>query len=465
MLFNSLEFLLFFLPLTWMLWRIAVERSEGLAIWVLLIASLIYYAAWEPRNLLVLAPLGILTFTLGKMVGRYQSRLAMQVIIVANLCALFWFKYSHFVSDSIHEFFPAFPVVSLGIALPLGISFFVFQKIALAVDLYQGRAKIDRADRFSLFVLFFPQLIAGPIVHYRQLAPQLTRKGMLAASDPARGLFVFATGLCMKTLIADTLSSYVAAVFDHVDKINTLDSWIGVLAYTMQLYFDFAGYGAMAVGMALMFGIHLPWNFNSPYKSDSIVDFWQRWHISLSEFLRDYLYIPLGGNRRGKSRQYLNLLITMLLGGLWHGAGWNFIFWGGLHGLYICICHASRGAGLRLPRLLSKALTLAAVMFAWIFFRAPDFHSAKVIIKRLFLLQPDALPADFFANIPSQIVLMTLLAAWLLALLAPNVREIAARLDWEKGRLATMVAATLLFVGLVRQLYTGDIHEFIYFRF
>jgi len=263
--------------------------------------------------------------------------------------------------------------------LPLGISFFTFQKIALLADAYEGKIQSLNFLDYALFVLFFPQLIAGPIVHHSEAMSQFQTRGPVQASVIAMGLTIFAIGLANKVLLADSLAVYATPQFDAAAAgapLSFLAAWSGALAYTLQLYFDFSGYTDMAIGAALLFGVRLPLNFNSPYKARNIIDFWRRWHMTLSRFLRDYLYIPLGGNRHGKLSRYLNLFITMLFGGLWHGAGWTFIFWGALHGFYLAINHgweallARFGAGDVNPggarRLGAQVVTFLAVVVGWV---------------------------------------------------------------------------------------------------
>ena len=282
------------------------------------------------------------------------------------------------------------------IILPLAISFFTFQQITYLVDSYKGETKEYSFLNYCLFVTFFPQLIAGPIVHHREVMPQFADKSTYRFNPEnlVVGLTIFILGLFKKVVFADTIATFATPVFDaaaHGTSINFLTAWGGALAYSLQLYFDFSGYTDMAIGSARMFGIKLPLNFNSPYKASSIIDFWRRWHMTLSSFLRDYLYIPLGGNRKGKQRRNLNLMITMLLGGLWHGAGWNFIFWGGLHGIYLIINHQWQTLTKFLGydpkksswwvKALSILVTFLAIVVSWVFFRAADMNAAIAILQ------------------------------------------------------------------------------------
>jgi alginate O-acetyltransferase complex protein AlgI len=395
MLFSSYTFLFQFLPVTVLAFAAARRHSPRAGILVLAGASLFFYGAWRPIYLLLLlASVGV-NFGLGLLMEDPRRRRAIGTSGVAlNLALLCYFKYTNFILDSFNALTGA-PLPFVNIILPLGISFFTFQQIAYLVDVMRG-AKVEHdIVSYTLFVSFFPHLIAGPLVHHAEMIPQFKR-GRTGRSSvlAARGLAIFAAGLFKKVVIADNLAQFVSPVFAHLDAgggVTTSWAWLATSAYTLQIYFDFSGYSDMAVGLALLFGIRLPVNFRSPYKATSIVDFWRRWHITLSRFLRDYLYIPLGGNRLGEIRRYLNLLVTMLLGGLWHGAGWNFLIWGGLHGLYLCINHlwqALRGGRVSksgpFVKAISWAITFAAVVLAWVFFRAKTLDGAWQMLSSLF---------------------------------------------------------------------------------
>ena len=294
--------------------------------------------------------------------------------------------------------------------LPLGISFFTFQKIAYLVDAYRGEVRAGGFLSFALFVTFFPQLIAGPIVHHSEVIPQFGQKSTYRPNldNLSMGIGIFVLGLAKKTVLADSIATYATPVFRAAQAgadPTLFEAWGGALAYTFQLYFDFSGYSDMAIGLALMFNIRLPINFNSPYKATNIIDFWRRWHITLSRFLRDYLYIPLGGNRHGVARRYANLMLTMLLGGLWHGAGWTFIVWGGLHGIFLVINHfwhalgvgsaTTSGARPGSDGSAARTITFLAVMVAWVFFRAEDFDAATRILAGMAGLNGVQLPASY----------------------------------------------------------------------
>jgi len=302
--------------------------------------------------------------------------------IVFNLALLGCFKYADFVLGNLN-FALGSSIHLLDLALPLGISFFTFQQIAYLVDCYKEETKEYDFLNYCLFISFFPQLIAGPIVHHREIMPQFMkiRAKVLNWSNISTGIFIFCVGLFKKIVVADTFAVWANAGFDSPHPMGLLVAWGTSLSYTFQLYYDFSGYSDMAIGAALLFNIKLPINFNSPYKAKNIREFWQRWHITLSNFLRDYIYIPLGGNRAGKYRTYLNLFITFLLGGLWHGAGWTFVVWGGLHGAALVAHRLWSRAGLRMPWPVGWFSTFMFVNFAWVFFRASSFEGALRVLE------------------------------------------------------------------------------------
>jgi alginate O-acetyltransferase complex protein AlgI len=295
-----------------------------------------------------------------------------------------YYKYAAFFVSSLNYLFQTqWPVPD--IELPLAISFYSFTQIAYVVDAYRGQTEDYEYDlpSYSLFVTFFPQLIAGPILRHNELIPQfkVLRNFVFSHKNVAIGLTWFILGLGKKVLIADRVSPWVATVFDNADIVTFTEAWVGALSYTFQLYFDFSGYSDMAIGLGWIFNFRLPINFNSPYKATSIIDFWRRWHITLSFFLRDYLYIPLGGSRRGEIRRYCNLFLTMLLGGLWHGAGWTYVIWGAMHGTFLVVNHAWKKFGVKLPQFFGWLITFLAVMMSWVFFRADNLYEATEIVK------------------------------------------------------------------------------------
>lgn len=496
MLFSSFTFVFNFLPAVLLAFAAARRHSPRAGILVLFGASLFFYGAWRPVYLILfLASVG-LNFSLGLLMTDRRRRRRVGVIgVTINLAALCYFKYANFLLDNVSALTGA-PLPFANIILPLGISFFTFQQIAYLVDVMRG-AKVERdIVSYTLFVSFFPHLIAGPLVHHAEMIPQFKR-GVSSRSAvlAARGFAIFAAGLFKKVVIADNLAQFATPVFAHLDGgggVTASWAWLATLAYTLQIYFDFSGYSDMAVGLALMFGIRLPVNFRSPYKSLSIIEFWRRWHITLSRFLRDYLYIPLGGNRLGEARRYLNLLITMLLGGLWHGAGWTFLIWGGLHGIYLGVNHLWRGTvGVGNPRgsmrVVSWAVTFAAVVFAWVFFRAATIGGAWRALKALAGLPPDQaafVPSGIVRVLDLPILVGPEMSLWLgagatavalvCALASPNVPQLfryreyrrapetGSPVHWKPNVLWAMIVALTFAISLFGM---WQRMEFLYFQF
>ena len=395
MLFNSFDFLFVFMPVTVAAFAIAARlRSSAVAMLVLLVASYVFYGYGAHFAVFLLAGSTAFNFVIGAFLAgamkRGQERIGRLLLVIGiggDLALLGFFKYAGFLMTNFDHLTGAQWSVPM-IVLPVGISFYTFTQIAFLVDAFRGMTSTLRATDYFLFVAYFPHLVAGPIIHHAQTIPQFRRLGRIAwdANDIGVGLSIFTIGLFKKLVVADSLAPMADAAFAHVaaGPIAMIDGWVGALAYSFQIYFDFSGYSEMAIGLSLLFGIRLPLNFASPYKATSIIEFWTRWHMSLSQFLRDYLYIPLGGNRKGQPRRYLNLMTTMLLGGLWHGAGWTFIVWGGLHGVYLVANHLLRSirpvrsAGS--PEWISwlkRVASFLAVTIAWVFFRA-DSLSASV---------------------------------------------------------------------------------------
>jgi alginate O-acetyltransferase complex protein AlgI len=417
MLFNSYEFLFAFLPLTWIGHEILrrFDLRTAATAW-LAAASAVFYATWNSHLLLVLIGSILINYTFGQWLGRQAekngrgSKALLILGLISNLGLLGYFKYTNFFVDNLDNLL-GLDLVVAKIVLPIGISFFTFQKIAYLVDNYKGLARQRNFLEFLLFVLFFPQLIAGPIVHYSEVMPQFARSKLAPVVDRlAVGLTILVIGLIKKVVIADAMAIPASNLFDAAalgHQPALVESWIGTLCYALQIYFDFSGYSDMAIGLGWMFGIHLPVNFASPYKATSIADFWQRWHITLSRFLKAYLYIPLGGNRRGPERLYVNLFLTMLLGGIWHGAAWGFVLWGCLHGAMLILHRLWRGnkkqPARRLPSWLACGLTFLCVVLAWVPFRALDLQTAFTVYRGLAGLNGVLLPsaiADWVAALP-----------------------------------------------------------------
>jgi len=406
MLFNSFTFLFLFLPVTAIGYFIIARRSHvSAAIW-LAAASLVFYGGWSLAYIPLLLGSVVFNYWMGRHIGAATGSARKRWLvsaIVADLLLLGYFKYADFFISGVNlAAGTEFPV--LRIVLPIGISFYTFTQIAYLVDTYQGKVREGRFVHYLLFITYFPHLIAGPVLHHAEMMPQFDRPSSYQFSyrNVAVGLSIFAIGLSKKVLIADNLAPHAGFLFDQSDQFSLLLAWGGVFAYSFQLYFDFSGYSDMAIGISLLFGIRLPLNFDSPYKAVNIVDFWRRWHMTLSRFLRDYLYIPLGGNRKGPLRRHINLMLTMVLGGLWHGAGLNFIVWGALHGCYLVLNHGWQALAekIRFPRasqawkVASIALTFLAVCVAWVFFRATEFGKAALILQGMAGQHGVSLPAS-----------------------------------------------------------------------
>jgi alginate O-acetyltransferase complex protein AlgI len=396
MLFNSYPFLFVFLPATFAGFFLLARFSHTLAAAWLTVASFVFYGWWSLAYVALLLASIAFNFAVGMAIvreaGTGRSRRLLALGVAANLLLLGYYKYADFFVSNLNRIGAGLPLPE--VVLPLGISFFTFTQIAFLVDAWQGKASEYRFIHYALFVTYFPHLIAGPVLHHREMMPQfgLRETYRIDWESLAVGLTIFFIGLFKKTVIADGIAVYVRPVFDAPAQgiaLSAVDAWAGALAYTFQLYFDFSGYSDMAIGLSRLFGVRLPLNFASPYKAASIIDFWRRWHMTLSRFLRDYLYIPLGGSRRGSARRYANLMATMLLGGLWHGASWTFVAWGGLHGVYLLANHAWRelrarcgwkGPYGRVSHAAAVLLTFVATVVAWVFFRADSLDHALAIV-------------------------------------------------------------------------------------
>ncbi len=394
MLFHSLEFLFCFLPVTWLGFLAAVRWGGARAAcgW-LAVASLVFYAWWNPPYVALMVGSILVNFWIGRGVrplpggGLRRRRVALLWLgLVLNIGALGYFKYANFFVENL-EFVLSTSLNFERVILPLAISFFTFQQVAYLVDAFRGETGRYGFVEYAFFVSFFPQLIAGPIVQHREVMPQIAgeRWRPIRIENWQVGLTIFAIGLFKKMVLADGCAEFANPLFEFAGeghRLGMAGAWVAALAYTFQLYFDFSGYSDMAIGLARIFGIVLPMNFSAPYRATNIIDFWRRWHITLSRFLRDYLYIPLGGNRGGLLLRSRNVLITMLLGGLWHGAGWTFVVWGALHGVYLVTNHWCRGRQWRIfqIRSIGWGLTFAAVVAGWVVFRADSMGTAGTLL-------------------------------------------------------------------------------------
>ena len=509
MLFNSFPFLLGFLPLALAIHAVAAKRAPAARLPVLLALSVVFYGYWDWRFVPLLVLSVLVNWLVAQLFLRANERSGavatrrqpapaeagagpdatlvpepapptvgtstrdvvdrppvaaprdrdvwlVVAAITANLLVLGVFKYAGFFA-SIANHVPGLAIPKLDVALPLGISFFSFHHIMYLVDLRAGRAPRFGLVRYGLYIAFFPQVLAGPLVRWSEVMHQFDRKPYPPGWEEtfARGLALLILGLFKKTMIGDPLAEYAEPVFKAAAAgglVTVRDAWQGVLAFTFQIYFDFSGYTDMALGLALMFGITLPQNFDVPYRATSLQDFWRRWHMTLSRFLRDYLYIPFGGNRHGVPRQILALVATMGLGGLWHGAGFTFIAWGLAHGFGQAAGLLWRRTGLRMPAVLGWALTFAFVMLTWVLFRAESFEAAKRVYTALFGFAPAGHGFKWRALAVAAAVSMLGPTAWTLTQRMPPRR-------WIAFGLAAMLVIVLLKIG------DDANYEFIYFQF
>lgn len=492
MLFNSYHFIFLFLPVTLVLFWVLVNRvSSTVTLSWLIFASIVFYGWWNWRYVPILALSTCLNFAIARWIQvrpaeARDRRIALIAGLVFNFGLLGYFKYSGFLTGILADATGLSWQIAAQI-LPLGISFYSFQQIAYLVDSYRGDARGHRFVEYAAFVTFFPHCIAGPLVHPRELLPQFDRfrRSGRALRRLAPGIGLFAIGLVKKTLLADGIARSANQIFNAAAGgagLDALHAWFGAFAYTMQLYFDFSAYSDMAAGLALMFGLRLPINFFSPYKATSIIDFWRRWHITLSRFLKFYLYIPLGGNRHGPARRYINLLITMLLGGLWHGAAWTFVVWGGLHGFYLVVNHLWRRTAFAIQpqsiglKFFYGGLTFFAVTIAWVFFRAADLPTAFKILLAMIGMGQNAVSLP----LPTVFDSMLLLLLGAIAFLVPNSAQIFSRFSaycnrheiedlivfsrvtWRLHWRWAMASGVVLAIGIMA--ITQD-SEFLYFDF
>jgi len=411
MLFHEPVFLFIFLPLTlacYLLFRKFVRQETIVA--ALGGASLVFYIWWNPNYIWLIIVSILVNFLFGRRLGAERAlrngscRFSLVLGIIFNLSLLFAFKYMAFAFESINLFRPDL-VAPYALDLPLGISFFTFLQIAYLVDCYRGEAEEAGFASYFLFVTFFPHLIAGPLIHHTEMISQFRCKAERVWDDLAIGLSIFSVGLFKKLILAQQMATWADSVFDGASAgiaPTLVESWLGAFCFAFQIYFDFSGYSDMAIGLSRMFGILMPVNFASPYKATNIIEFWRRWHMTLSRFFRDYLYIPLGGSRSGAVRSFVNLVFVMLLAGLWHGANWKFVLWGGIHGIFLVICHGwivlRKNLGLHagfLPPWGGVLLTFIAVVLAWVPFRAESIATAQLILDGMMGLNGVTMPIHY----------------------------------------------------------------------
>lgn len=477
MVFSSPTFLFFFLPATLGAYHILPKRARNP---LLLLASLAFYMYDSGALVLLLLFSTVTDFAAGRIVATGRSRGAGQLVrigvslsVLVNLGLLAYFKYANFIVDQINTIGNALGLGQIAwqsVVLPIGISFYTFQSMSYTIDVARGRVEpISRIHDFALFVSLFPQLIAGPIVRFHEINHEIEGRRR-TLDDFSEGVVRFAHGLAKKVIVADVAGLVADEVFSVApSELNTATAWLGVAAYTLQIYFDFSGYSDMAIGLGRMFGFHFPENFRRPYSALSITDFWRRWHITLSNWFRDYLYVPLGGSRGTTNSTYRNLWIVFFLTGLWHGANWTFVIWGIYHGVLLILerLTGQRPVGDETPNSwLRRIFTLTAVMVGWVLFRSESLSQAWSILEQMFTLNIGALPASV-ATVLTTRVQITLLLASLVVLLPRNVVGGIA-LPQSSGRLATAGRAGLMLLGLPYALAlaaTGFFSPFLYYQF
>ena len=471
MVFSSLVFVCIFLPVVLILHTAIGNRKAKNGL--LLAASLLFYAYGEPVYIFLMLLSALLNYLLALALHKNHSKLIMALAVIVNLGLLGVFKYTGFIMTNINSLLGlALPVPQ--ISLPIGISFFTFQALSYVIDVYRGDVAVQRNyGKVLLYISFFPQLIAGPIVRYKDIAEEIDNRSA-STRDIAFGLRRFIVGLGKKVLIANAMGAAADYVFNHgAANINILAAWIGAVAYLLQIYYDFSGYSDMAIGLGKAFGFHFKENFNHPYIADSIQVFWRRWHISLSSFFRDYVYIPLGGNRKGKFRTVLNRIIVFFLTGLWHGANWTFVIWGLFHGFFLLL-EEFLPVIKKLPKVLRHIYTLLAVTIGFVIFRADTMAEAALFITKMF--------SGFDFSASSMIFAMEALTPWFIAMLLAGILcsgifekltqrlsslETKETLTKQENLLqnASFVLAFVLFAWCIIRLTGSSYNPFIYFRF
>uniref|UniRef100_UPI00403DA58F MBOAT family O-acyltransferase n=1 Tax=Bdellovibrio bacteriovorus TaxID=959 RepID=UPI00403DA58F len=470
MLFNSYIFLFLFLPLT--LLGYYIIKKKKVQLWFLFLSSVFFYCYWSATYVFLLLFTVVLDFYIAKAIYYAQTQRHRKILLItsmsANLAILGFFKYYNFFADTLNSSVTALGgssvLPALQLVLPIGISFYTFQSMSYVIDVYRKTSDAHaHLLEFAGYVTLFPHQISGPLVRHNQIVPQLESSStyVFHADNFWKGCYFFIFGLSKKMLIADRIAAVVDPLVGNMASASNAEAWLAMVGYTMQLYFDFSGYSDMAVGMGLMMNIQFPANFQSPYKSKSITEFWQRWHISLSSWLRDYLYISLGGNREGKLKTYRNLLLTMAIRGLWHGANWTYVVWGVLHGGVLAVerFFKDRGWDLLKFKSLKWALTFLFVCVAWVFFRAPNFHEANLWLQKVFFLN---------ADISWDIILIPAKHKdrFIAALVVACGAAFFMRNTWEiqfKPRFRNALLLALLFVICLS--YMGEESPFLYFQF
>ena len=468
MLFSSAIFLFLFLPILLLVYYITPKKLKNT---LLLFASLTFYTFGEKELVLIIIVSTFIDYFAALIIEKYNKNLGLSISIIANLSFLLYFKYASFVFENYHAFLEFFNLQSEqlqslpNITLPLGISFYTFQTMSYTIDVYRGNVKANKNFiNFATYVTLFPQLIAGPIVRYKDIYKQLKYRNQ-NITQFSEGVERFIIGLAKKMIIANNLAFVADGIFNMpMNNISSLALWVGVLAYTFQIYYDFSGYSDMAIGLGKMFGFEFLENFNYPYVSKSIREFWQRWHISLSTWFRDYLYISLGGNRKGNSRTYINLIIVFFITGLWHGASWNFIVWGLFHGFFLILERIGLSKILdKLPKAISHIYTLLVVVIAWVLFRANTLYDALQYIKNMFSFKTDMNSGILEYYITKEVVFAFILA---LIFSFPIYKLTENKLVLKSYYpILKMILLFVIFIISIMYIAVDTYNPFIYFRF
>ena len=471
MLFNSYEFILLFLPITFFVYFYLAKKQSIISsrVW-LIFTSLFFYGWWNIAYLPIILCSMVFNYLVGARlayVGKkgLNKKLLLSFGVVSNLTLLAYYKYADFLIDNLN-YVAELQVQSLNLLLPLAISFFTFQQIAYLVDSYRSKTRKHSFLSYAVFVSFFPQLIAGPIVHHSEMMPQFSdqKNNFVTHRNVLLGIYIFTIGLFKKVVVADNFAIWANHGFDVAQSLTFVEAWATSLSYTFQLYYDFSGYTDMAIGLALLFNIKLPQNFNSPYQSLSVQDFWRRWHMTLSRFLKDYVYIPLGGNRKGELRIYCNLIATFLLGGLWHGAGWMFVVWGLLHGAALAGHRAWNALGFRLHKWVAWIVTFNFINVTWVFFRAENWSDAYKILSSMFLIEQPITFIDLLTfgdiNVMQFYLIIILVLGTIFSIPLRNSNQLVIKFESTIAKITLIVAISLTAVlGLSRD------SIFLYFNF
>ena len=459
MVFSSSIFLFIFLPILLIIYLLANDKCRNV---ILLLASLLFYSWGEPKYIFLMIFSILINYMFGFMVGKEWKwkKLFLVLSIIVNLGLLFYFKYTDFAISTVSRIFNK-DLALQEIALPIGISFYTFQIMSYVIDVYRGNVKVQESVlKLALYISLFPQLIAGPIVRYADVEAQINHREINLQSMK-KGITRFMLGFSKKILIADQLSKFVAVAFEGTMP-SIYVKWIGMLAYTLQIYYDFSGYSDMAIGLGKMFGFDFLENFNFPYISQSIQEFWRRWHISLGAWFKDYLYIPLGGNRKGKTRTYVNLIIVFALTGFWHGASFNFLFWGLYYAFFLVVERMGFSNVLkRLPQALRHLYSIVVVMFGWVFFRAEGLRNALIYIRDMFRVCGNDYRNLVFAISPS--VIFWIVMGILFAIPYPGLSRFFS--ENKAGALVKEILLVIVFILAVSFMVGSGYSPFLYFRF